>query len=63
MSYNYCCSWGSNYKISIFQKNIETKKPELKVKKETKKPELKVKKETKKPEPKVKKELKNQNLK
>ena len=36
------------------KKNIETKKPEPKVKKETKKPELKVKKETKKPELKVK---------
>ena len=45
------------------KKNIETKKPELKVKKETKKPELKVKKETKKPEPKVKKETKKPELK
>ena len=45
------------------KKNIETKKPEPKVKKETKKPELKVKKETKKPEPKVKKETKKPELK
>ena len=45
----------SNYKNFDFsEKKIETKKPELKVKKETKKPELKVKKETKKPELKVK---------
>ena len=40
------------------EKKIETKKPEVKVKKETKKPEVKVKKETKKPEVKVKKEVK-----
>ena len=41
-----------NYDFS--EKKIETKKPEVKVKKETKKPEVKVKKETKKPELKVK---------
>ncbi len=50
-----------NYDFS--SKNIETKKPEPKVKKETKKPELKVKKESKKPEPKVKKETKKPELK
>ncbi len=44
-------------------KNLETKKPEVKVKKETKKPEVKVKKETKKPEVKVKKETKKPELK
>ena len=41
-----------NYDFS--EKKIETKKPEVKVKKETKKPEVKDKKETKKPELKVK---------
>ncbi len=50
-----------NYDFS--EKKIETKKPEVKVKKETKKPEVKVKKETKKPEVKVKKETKKPELK
>ena len=50
-----------NYDFSSTK--IETKKPELKVKKETKKPELKVEKETKKPELKVKKETKKPELK
>ncbi len=54
----------STYKNYDFAKNkIETKKPELKVKKEVKKPELKVKKEVKKPELKVKKEVKKPELK
>ena len=45
-----------NYDFS--SKQIETKKPEPKIKKENKKPEPKIKKETKKPEPKIKKETK-----
>ena len=47
------------YKNYDFSKNnLETKKPEIKVKKETKKSEVKIKKETKKPEVKAKKEIK-----
>ena len=41
-------------KYDLSSKSIETKKPEVKIKKETKKPEVKIKKETKKPELKVK---------
>ena len=41
-------------KYNPSSKNIEAKKPEVKIKKETKKPEVKIKKETKKPELKVK---------
>ena len=44
-------------------KNIETKKPDTKIKKETKKPDLKVKKESKKPDTKIKKETKKPELK
>ena len=50
-------------KYNFSNKNIEAKKPEIKIKKETKKPELKVKKETKKPEIKIKKETKKPELK
>ena len=50
-----------NYDFS--SKQIETKKPEPKIKKENKKPEPKIKKETKKPEPKIKKESKKPELK
>jgi len=50
-----------NYDFS--EQKIETKKPEVKVKKEAKKPEVKVKKESKKPEVKVKKETKKPELK
>ena len=46
-----------------FEKKVEIKKPEIKVKKEEKKPEIKVKKEEKKPELKVKKEEKKPELK
>ena len=47
------------YKNYDFSKNnLETKKPEKKVKKEAKKPEVKIKKETEKPEIKAKKEIK-----
>tara|TARA_B100001121_G_scaffold308615_1_gene333159 strand:+ start:582 stop:2126 length:1545 start_codon:yes stop_codon:yes gene_type:complete len=45
-----------NYDFSGQQ--IETKKPEPKIKKETKKPEPKIKKEAKKPKPQIKKETK-----
>ena len=45
------------------QKKIETKKPEIKIKKEVKKPEEKIKKETKKPKTQVKKEEKKPELK
>ena len=45
------------------KKKLETKKPEVKIKKQEKKPELKVKKEVKKPELKVKKEVKKPELK
>ena len=45
------------------KKKLETKKPEVKIKKQEKKPELKVKKEVKKPEIKVKKEVKKPELK
>ena len=47
----------------LFEKKVEIKKPEIKVKKEEKKPEIKVKKEEKKPEIKVKKEVKKPELK
>ena len=40
----------------FLSQEVETKKPETKIKKETKKPETKIKKETKKPETKIKKE-------
>ena len=50
-------------KYNPSSKNIETKKPEVKIKKETKKPEVKIKKETKKPEVKIKKETKKPELK
>ncbi len=40
--------------FDLFEKKIEAKKPEVKIKKETKKPEVKIKKETKKPEVKIK---------
>jgi Bax protein len=54
----------NTYKNYDFSKNkVETKKPEVKVKKEAKKPEVKVKKETKKPEVKEKKETKKPELK
>ena len=50
-------------KYNPSSKNIEAKKPEVKIKKETKKPEVKIKKETKKPEVKIKKETKKPELK
>ena len=54
----------NSYKNFDFSKKIlETKKPEVKIKKENKKPEVKTKKETKKPEVKTKKETKKPELK
>ncbi len=49
--------------LSFFDKKVEIKKPEPKVKKEVKTPEPKVKKEIKKPDSKVKKETKTPELK
>ena len=49
--------------FDLFEKKIEAKKPEVKIKKETKKPEVKIKKETKKPEVKIKKETKKPEVK
>ncbi len=46
-----------------FEKKVELKKPEIKVKKEEKKPEIKLNKEVKKPEKKLKKEVKKPELK
>ena len=54
----------NNYKnFDWFEKKIEAKKPEVKIKKDTKKPEVKIKKEAKKPEVKIKKEAKKPEVK
>ena len=53
----------NTYKNYDFAEKVETKKPEVKVKKEVKKLEPKIKKEVKKPQTKAKKEVKNLSLK